>query len=245
MSNEELVMQIQRGDTCAVEVLWEQIRRLAHKFAYRYHAATQGRGGVTVEDLEQVEFLAMMDAIPRYDPAEAAFSTYLVQYLRKHFQETSGRLYKDAKGYFLPKDALNTAISLNMTVDDEEETELVEITADPATGLENIEEAIWHKQLRETVADVLQELPEEQAAVLRRRFWDQQTYEQIAGNMGSNASTVVGTEQKAIRVLRQSKNKKRLIPFFDFNYYSGTGLGAFKSSGASVQERYLIRKENQ
>lgn len=52
-----------------------------------------------MEDLEQAGFLAVMDAIPRYDPEEAAFSTYLVKYLRKHFQETSGRLYKDTKGY--------------------------------------------------------------------------------------------------------------------------------------------------
>lgn len=244
MSNEEMVAAIQAGDAALLEPLWNQVRRLVYMFAYRYYMTTQGRGGVTVEDLVQVGYLAMVDAIPRYDPAEAAFSTFLVQYLRKHFQEASGRLYQDKRGLLMPKDALNTSLSLNITVDDDEETELMEITADPATGWENVEDAIWREQLQGVVADVLQELPEEQTAVLRGRFWDQHTYEQIAGNMGSNLSTVIGTEHKALRVLRQSKHRKRLMPFYDFNYYSGTGLGAFKSSGASVQERYLIRQES-
>ena len=145
----------------------------------------------------------------------------------------------------MPKDALNTSLSLNITVDDDEETELMEITADPATGMENIEDAIWREQLQGVVADVLQELPEEQRAVLRDRFWGQETYERIASNLGNTLSDVIGAEQKALRVLRQSRHRKRLMPFYDFNYYSGTGLGAFKSSGASVQERYLIRKETQ
>lgn len=243
MSTEEMVAAIQGGDVALLEPLWAKLWRLVRRFAYRYYMATQGRGGVTVEDLEQAGFLAVMDAIPRYDPKEAAFSTYLVQYLRKHFQEASGRLYKDAKGCFMPKDALNTCISLNMTVDDDEETELVEITADPATNLEVIEEKIWREQLRETVADVLQELPEDQMAVVRCRFWEGLTYEEAANQLGRDAGSVRGAEQKAIRGLRKSKNKKRLIPFYDFNYYSGTGFGAFKSNGASVQERYVMRKE--
>ena len=243
MSNEEMVAAIQEGNTALLESLWNQMQRMVYTFACRHYTATQGRGGVTVEDLVQVGYLAMVDAVPRYDPAEAAFSTYLVQYLRKHFQEASGRLYQDKKGALKPKDALNTSLSLNITVDDDEETELMEITADHTAGLESTEEAIWREQLRGVVEEVLQELPEEQTEVLRHRFWNQQTYEQIAGNMGSNTSAVIGAEHKALRMLRQSRHRKRLMPFYDFNYYSGTGLGAFKSSGASVQERYLIRQE--
>ena len=122
MSNEEIVAAIRAGNTALLEPLWKQVRRLVYMFAYRHYMATQGRGGVTVEDLTQVGYLAMVDAIPRYDPAEAAFSTFLVQYLRKHFQEASGRLYQDKRGLLMPKDALNTSLSLNITVDDDEET---------------------------------------------------------------------------------------------------------------------------
>lgn len=243
MSTDEMVAAIQNGDLGLLEALWERLRRLVHTFAYRYYAATQGRGGVAVEDLEQTGYLAMMDAIPRYNSGEAAFSTYLVQYLRKYFQAASGRLYKTTSGQLMPKDALNVSVSLNMPIDDDEETELMEITADPATSWDDIEEVIWREQLRETVAAVLQELPEDQTAVMRCRFWDNLTYEETAGRLGRDTGSVRGAEQKAIRALRQSKNKKRLMPFYDFNYYSGTGLGAFKSSGASVQERYLIRQE--
>lgn len=244
MSNEEMVAAIQEGNTALLESLWNQMQRMVYTFAYRHYTATQGRGGVTVEDLVQVGYLAMMDAIGRYDPAEAAFSTFLVQYLRKHFQEASGRLYQDKRGVLMPKDTLNVSLSLNITVDDDEETELMEITADPTAGLESAEEAIWREQLRGAVAEVLQELPEEQSAVLRHRFWDQQTYEQIAGNMGSNTSAVIRTEHKALRVLRQPRHRKRLMPFYDFNYHSGTGLGVFRATGMSVQERYLVMEED-
>lgn len=244
MSNEEMVAAIQEGNTALLESLWNQMQRMVYTFAYRHYTATQGRGGVTVEDLVQIGYLAMMDAIGRYDPAEAAFSTFLVQYLRKYFQEASGRLYQDKRGVLMPKDTLNVSLSLNITVDDDEETELMEITADPTAGLESAEEAIWREQLRGAVAEVLQELPEEQSAVLRHRFWDQQTYEQIAGNMGSNTSAVIRTEHKALRVLRQPRHRKRLMPFYDFNYHSGTGLGVFRATGMSVQERYLVMEED-
>lgn len=243
MSIEEMVAAIQGGNTALLEPLWGNLQRLVHTFAYRYHAATQGRGGVTVEDLEQAGFLAMVDAIPHYNPAEAAFSTYLAQYLRKHFQETSGRLYKDAKGYFMPKDALNTSISLNMHVDDEEETELLDLVEGSATNWESIEEAIWREQLRKTMDDALQQLPDDQVAVLHHRFWDGLTYEQIGNRLGCDGNKARSEESKAIRALRQPACRKRLMPFYDFDYYSGTGLGAFKSGGASIQERYVIHKE--
>lgn len=109
----------------------------------------------------------------------------------------------------MPKDALNTCVSLNMTVDDEEETEMVDIIADPATDIENVEEKIWHGQLRDAV--------------------DRERVRQL--------------ENKAIRKLREPKLSCRLRPFYDFNVYSGTGVAAFRRSGMSVQERYLIRQE--
>lgn len=243
MSTEEMVSAIQSGNTTLIEPLWHKLRGLVHTLAYRYYLTTQGRGGVTLEDLEQTGFLAMMDAIPRYNPEEAAFSTHLAQYLRKHFQEASGRLYKDTKGHFMPKDALNTCVSLNTTVDDEGETEMLNLVADPSDGLETVEDGIWYDQLRSAVANVLQELPESQTEVMRYRFWGDLSYEKIAKLLGHDAGSVRAEESKAIRTLRQSHYRKRLIPFYDFNYYCGSGLGAFKNNGASIQERYVMRKE--
>lgn len=243
MSTEEMVVAIQGGNVALLEPLWDKLHRLVHTFAYRYYVATEGRGGVTVEDLEQAGFLAVMDAIPRYDPEEAAFSTYMVKYLRKHFQETSGRLYKDTKGYLMPKDALNTCVSLNMTVDDEEKTEMMDLIEDSATYIENVEEKIWHEQLRDAVDRVLSEIPDDMAEVLRLRNYGRLTLDQIGERCHVDRERVRQLENRAIRKLREPKLSCRLRPFYDFNVYSGTGAAAFRRSGMSVQERYLITQE--
>lgn len=243
MSTEEMVVAIQGGNTALLEPLWGKLQRLVRKFAYRYYTATQGRGGVTVEDLEQAGFLAMMDAIPRYNPEEAVFSTYLAQYLRKHFQEASGRLYMDTKGYFMPKDALNTCISLNAPVDDEEETELMEITADPAANMESVEEKIWHEQLRDALDNALSAIPGDLAEILRLRNYERLTLDEIGERWQLGRERIRQLEDKAIRKLREPKLACRLRPFYDFNIYAGTGLSAFRQSGMSIQERYIAIEE--
>ena len=243
MSINEMAVAIQGGNLELLEPLWEQVIRLVKSQANRHWKATQGRGGVVADDLIQIGYLAMVDAISRYDPDKSAFTTYLVQYLQKYFHEATGRCYTDSSGRLMPKDALNVSVSLNMPVDDDEETELLEIIADPATSFEDTEEKIWQDQLRETMSSLLQELPAEQMKILRCRFWEDLTREEIAQQLGSNAVAIQKAERKAIRTLAQPKNKGRLLPFWDFDYYSGAGFGTFKRSGMSIQERYLTLME--
>lgn len=56
MSNEELVVVIRAGKRDRLMELWGQVRRFALQQARRW--AYLGRGGVTLEDLEQSAFLA-------------------------------------------------------------------------------------------------------------------------------------------------------------------------------------------
>ena len=44
-------------------------------------------------------------------------------------------------------------------------------------------------------------------------------------------------------ILRQPETAANLIEFYDFSYYTGTGLGAFRQSGLTIQEKYLILEE--
>lgn len=50
-------------------------------------------------------------------------------------------------------------------------------------------------------------------------------------------------DPKAIRALRRLKSAKKIRPFYDFDYCRGTSLGGFRSTGMSVQERYLVMQE--
>lgn len=66
MNNEELAMAIKTGERDKLLPLWDQVRRFAYQQARRWAAA--GRGGITVEDLEQESFLALLDALERWRP---------------------------------------------------------------------------------------------------------------------------------------------------------------------------------
>ena len=50
-------------------------------------------------------------------------------------------------------------------------------------------------------------------------------------------------ENKGLKILRQPDTAAVLIEFYDFSYYTGTGLGAFQQSGLTIQEKYLILEE--
>ena len=60
MTNEELALQIRAGERGRITELWAQVRRFALWRARRW--AAFGRG-VTVDDLEQEAFIALLDAL--------------------------------------------------------------------------------------------------------------------------------------------------------------------------------------
>ena len=92
---------------------------------------------------------------------------------------------------------------------------------------------------------VLGELPIEQSTVLRQRYYAQQTLAGAAQNLGTTAEEVRKLEGKGLKALRHYKLANRIRPFYDFDCYSGTGLSAFRHSGMSVQEHYLICMERE
>ena len=62
MTNEELARAIQGGDKDKLLELWAAVRRFAHDRAYRWTMAVGGRAGLSVDDFEQVAFLALLEA---------------------------------------------------------------------------------------------------------------------------------------------------------------------------------------
>ena len=247
MSNEELVAAIQAGDTSHFGALWDNLYLLVRKMAIRFHRVIGGRGGLEVEDLEQIGFMAMVEAAETFNPhKEAKFATWLCICLRRFFQEASGRLYMDKNGNLRSKDMLDYAVSLDMPLGDDPQSDtLADVVPDPnaIANIEQVEESVWREQLRNAVSDVLLEIEPEQAEVLRCRFWKNQTYIDAAGELGITDQNVRTGEARALRRLRHGRYIAKLRPFFDFNCYSGTGLQAFRSSGMSAQERYLIKQE--
>lgn len=250
MSTEELVAQIQAGATERMGELWEQVAGLVKWKAKRIMTVLEGcpGRGVEFEDLCQSGYLAMVAAVDTYDPATgASFSTWFMYHLKNAFAETTG--YRTQKGRQEP---LNNYLSLDTQLtDDADSDDLMDVVVDPA-GLqwrESLEESIWQKQLQEAVRAALATVPEQYREILHLRYWEDMTLEDVGDLCGISKERVRQMENKGIRILRQPETASQLYTFCDFDFYSGTGLGAFRYSGMSVQERYLVieeeRKERQ
>ena len=251
MSNEELVASIQAGKVELMEELWVQVEKyvmskaskldfMLAKMQNRSYNSKTATGILEQGDFCNTGYLALVKAVETYNPqTEVPFLAWFIFYLKTAFAEATG--YRTVKGRMEP---IRHALSLDAPLgDDPDGDTLASIVADQRASLDNIEEAIWREQLRKVMEDVLSELPQEQQTALRHRYYGCRTYEGAAQQMGTTWEEVRKLEQGGIRSLRQSTRTKKLRPFYEVDCYSGTGLQAFRSSGMSVQERYLIKQE--
>ena len=87
-------------------------------------------------------------------------------------------------------------------------------------------------------------LPEQSAEVLRLRHYQGLTLADVGEIHGTTAERIRQMENKAIRQLRKPSIACHLRPFYDFDFYCGTGLGAFQHTGMSIHERYLVLEED-
>lgn len=238
MSNEELAAAIRAGENRMGE-LWEQVAGLVKWKANHVMTALDGRCGVEFDDLYQSGYPALVAAVDSYEPESGAFSTWFMYYLKTAFAEAAG--YRTKAGRNEP---LNCAASLDKPVDDDE-TPFGEFVSDPKADatMESIEEKLWREQLHEALDAALAALPEQNADVLRLRYYQGLTLAEAGKRKGTTAERVRNMENKALRQLQKPGVACHLRPFYDFDFYCGTGLGAFQSSGMSIQERYIVLEE--
>lgn len=247
MSNEELVVRIQAGAVELMGKLWQQMENLVKWKAKRIMTVLESCPGRSVEfeDLYQTGYLAMVTAVDTYDPAAGgAFSTWFTYHLKNAFAEATG--YHTQKGR---KEPLNNYLSLDTPLtDDPDSDSLMDVIADPEgqKDIISVEDTIYHKQLTDSIDAVMASIPQQYSDVLRQRYYQNLSLAEVGENLGVSNERVRQIEMKAIRELRRPRYADHLLPFYDFDFYSGTSLGAFRYGGMSVQERYLsIQEERQ
>ena len=236
MSNEELAIAIQQGEEGRTLELWEQVNGLVKRKAMQIMTALQLSGnprGVEFDDLYQTGYLAMVAAVETYSPERGAFSTWFMFHLKTAFAEATG--YRTKNGRCEP---LNTAASLDRPVqpDEPDGGTLGELVPDSraADAIDNVEESVYHEQLHKAIDGAISELPPGNAQ------WDDMTLSAVGEVMGKSPERTRQMENKGIRELRKSRTLHR---FLDFDMYHGTGLGAFRLSGSSIQEQYILKQE--
>ena len=221
--------------------MWEQVKRLlyqlARRFYRRYGVECCAKRGVTMADLEQECFLALLDAVRCFKPTGGwRFTTYLTR-------ASEGR-FKAAMG--LRKcNPLDMADSLNApALDDGERTvEAGDLIPDPQAGGEleaidtSAEKEYYHTELEAGLAA----LPTLQEAAIRGRFYKSQQYQQIAAEIGNSASDVRQEVSKGLQALRADERIQRLgDEYIAGNAYKHTGFSAWKYGG-SVEE-WLVER---
>ena len=116
MSNEELAVAIRAGERDKLMELWGQVRRLVHDMAYKRLRATNGAGGVTLDDLMQAGFLGFLEAVRAYDPSAGfRFTSYLTYPVKSAFSEAEGRRSEKQK-----RDPIFSAVSIDAPLDEGE-----------------------------------------------------------------------------------------------------------------------------
>ena len=241
MTNETLVAEIQAGAVDRMGELWEQIEKLVKWKANRVMTVLDGRGGVEFDDLYNSGYPALVAAVNSYSPEKGTFATWFMLHLKTAFAEATG--YRTQRG---KKEPLNNYISLDTPLSDDADSDaLMDVIEDPA-GLrwrDSLEESMWQEDLKVALDTAMNPLSENLKDVLRLRYWDNMTLEAAGELRGVGKERIRQMENKAIRILRRPENTRHLRSFYEFDFYIGTGLGAFRSTGLSVQERYLVIEE--
>ena len=237
MSNEELVAAIQAGEDRMGE-LWLQIEKLVRWKAQRIANALKDWGRVELEDLIQSGYLAMVAAVNTYQPGSGTFANWLMYYLRTEFAKAAG--YRTDKKR---NDPLQYSVSLDAPLGGEDESRLMDLLDDPSSVMEDQENALWLQQLHDALDAALDAIPPQYGEVVRARYFGERSLEEVAQEKGISGERVRQLEKKGVRLLREPEHACYLYPFYEFDFYCGTGLQAFKRKGMSVQDQYLVIME--
>ena len=245
MSNEELVAAIQAGQTELMPQLWENVVKLISWRANRLLAvlsAADSCHGIEIGDLINSGYFAVLAAINTYDAEKCLFSTWLQWYLKTAFAEAIG--YRTEKQRNEP---LRYALSMDAPLEDADGDTLGDLQADPSATIpfEDVDAAVFRGQLHHALEEVISGLPEVQAEIIRRHYWEQQTLEEIAAIVGKSSERVRQLEEKAIHAMRTPSVSDRLEDYVERQtpYYLHIGPQEFQRTHTSATEKIVLLRE--
>lgn len=197
MTTDEIAAAVQAGQADILE-LWDAVRYFAKKQAGRWLRAWEGRGGVVLDDLMQVSFLALLDALGSWKPDGGSFIGWYAMRLKTAFAAVYGQRTEKQR-----RDPLQSAISLETPLEDSnEELTVADTVPDPAAELafDDVAAADMACRLHDALENALSTLPQEQADALRMKYFE---------GLQADAKTC----QKGLRALRHPSISRELKQF--------------------------------
>lgn len=251
-TNAALAALAATGNSYALGQLWELNKGLLRSMFWKWYPAHKAQAdahGLTADDFEQEGFFAVQHAAQTYDPAQGAFTTWLTAAMQRQIQRTITNGHarnvtgEDGKLHTTSADPLNHCTSLDVPLDDEDggSDTLGDLQEDPAAAaeLDAVEDDLFREQLHDAIEEALAKLSGNEADVIRRRYYQRQTWAEIEEDSGIKTSQGRTTEHSALTKLRRNPVLNR---FHDeviiYHSYTGTGFAAW-GHGGSVEERLV------
>ena len=217
MDDLTLIMQGKAGDTAAINALWERhqnfIRQQVGKL-YARNKALADRVGVEKDDLLIEGWFAVRDAVRRYDPdKKVVFLTVLGWSIRSTVDRalTTNRMKyiiaENGRKTRVPSDPLNYALSSDLPLEDETDSTIADVYADPAINLELDYE---NEQDRQTVMAALYSLKPNHRRILEQRYRYNRTLQEIADDRGVSRQSVNIQEKAALKNFKKALNIETL-----------------------------------
>jgi len=238
----ELVHKIRNGERDKIYELWYKVERLVAWRADKVIKKLPASAGVTFEDLYNSGYIALCEAVERYDEEKGEFIALFILRLKSAFIEASGSKSKHAL-----KDPLRQANtqSLDQPLDRAEDMRLSDVLEDERNYFEDIEEQIYNEQLHEALERCLNSIPVHESEVIRRRYYKGETRKDISRVMGITEYQAIDFEKNAIRDIRKSKHFKCLQQFVEERtpYYLHVGIQQFNTTQTSSTEKVVLIRE--
>lgn len=248
MTNEQLAIAIQQGDTSKTAELWQNSYKWLYKLAYQYYTRLQKRfisSGVTLEDLQQECYFIFLDMVAAFNPdKEYKFTSYADLQIRSRLRILLGiRNGKD----IMP---LNSASSFDVDLTGTDDFTLLDSleSETAAADFETVEDRIFNRELADTLERMMNDyLTQRQKSVIIGRFYNNMLLRELGEVYGVSADVIRVEENNALKALRRHKRdlqsfKEHYITEHAFNY---TSLGSFKERLASSQELIIELMERE
>lgn len=209
MTNEELAALLQDGSGGEDELLrlWDQVRRFAASQARRWARASTG---VEVEDLLQVGFLALLDALGTWNRETGMFLTWYSLRLKGAFTEAAGLRTMRQRN-----DPLRGAVSLDAPVghDADDPLTLLDVLEDPTAerAMQDLLERDFAAERFRVLHRLLDQLDETQRQAVMLVHGFGLTVPQAAARLQLDAATVRSAADSGLRFLRRPANARQLL----------------------------------
>lgn len=246
MTNEELVLLYQQGNSQALETLIDNNGGIIRKIANKFYGINKI---IEFDDLIQSGVIGLIAAVKKYDinmENKANFITYAFHYIKREIVScVNGRSSKE-----IENNKLNSScVRLDTPLKEDADLDLKDIIESIDHGFENVEEKIYISQLRAELEITMKHNNTlKERDILKLHYgWDinkRFNYNEIGEIFNISANRIISIESNALRKLRHSEwGKEKAKEYINLKLESILECSRYNQDAAinvmNISEKYF------